>query len=134
MYGTSLASVEKITSEGNDVILEIDVQGAMAVMKKVPSAVSIFILPPSHEVLRARLESRGTETPEDLQLRLKNAVGEVMHYSWFKYIVINDEIFSASRKLANVILGERQRRDRQNEAICGILDSFGIQNPDSTGE
>ena len=134
MYGTSLASVERITSEGKDVILEIDVQGAMAVMKKVPEAVSVFILPPSFDVLRARLESRGTETPEELQLRLKNAVGEVMHYSWFKYAIVNDEIFSASRKLANVILGERQRRDRQCGLICGILDSFGIQNPDSTGE
>jgi guanylate kinase len=69
-----------------------------------------------------------------LQLRLKNAVGEVMHYSWFKYVIVNDEIFSAARKLANVILGERQRRDRQKEVIRGILDSFGIQNPDYTGE
>jgi guanylate kinase len=134
MYGTSLASVERITSDGNDVILEIDVQGAMAVMKKVPEAVSIFILPPSFEVLSARLEARGTESAADLQLRLKNAIGEVMHYSWFTYVIINDEIFSASRKLASVIMGERQRRDRQSEAICGILDSFGIQNPDSTGE
>jgi guanylate kinase len=134
MYGTSLASVEKITSAGNDVILEIDVQGAMAVMKKVPEVVSVFILPPSFEVLRARLEARGTESSEDLQLRLKNAVGEVMHYSWFKYVIVNDEIFSAARKLANVILGERQRRDRQKEVIRGIVDSFGIQNPDYTGE
>jgi guanylate kinase len=134
MYGTSAAYVEKITSEGHDVILEIDVQGALAVMEKVSDAVSIFILPPSYEVLKARLMARGTENLDDLELRMANSIGEVVQYRRFKYVVINDEIFSAARKLATVILGERQRRDRQSEAICGILDSFGIPNPDKTGE
>ena len=134
MYGTSAASVERIMSEGNDVILEIDVQGAISIMEKVREAVSIFILPPSFEVLKARLMARGSESEADLDLRLANAVGEVMQYTRFRYVIINDEIFSAARKLGHVILGERQRRDRQIEPICGILDSFGIKETETSGE
>ena len=123
-YGTSLRQIEKITSEGRDIILEIDVQGAESVLAKVPEAVSIFILPPSFETLRARLIARNTEGQNDLELRLHNSYGEVMQYSWFKYVIINDEVAMAARKLASVIIAERQLRDRQNEAIQDILDSF----------
>ncbi|MFN6963327.1 MAG: guanylate kinase [Pyrinomonadaceae bacterium] len=126
MYGTSASFVERMTDEGRDVILEIDVQGALAVMEKRPDALSIFILPPSFEVLKARLIARGTEDHDDLELRLRNSVGEVMQYSRFKYVIINDEIFSAARKLASVIIGDRQRPVRQTEAICSILGSFGV--------
>ena len=84
LYGTSKAQTEKITSEGRDVILEIDVQGAEAVMKKVPSAVSIFILPPSFETLRARLVARATEATNDLDVRLRTSHYEVSRYSRFK--------------------------------------------------
>jgi guanylate kinase len=126
LYGTSLAQTERFTSQGNDVILEIDVQGAETVLGKVPDAVSIFILPPSFEVLKARLLSRGTEDPADLELRLRNSPYEVRQYEHFKYVIVNDEIFSASRKLAAVILAERQLLDRQTEAIYGILDSFDV--------
>lgn len=123
-YGTSAEQTEKMTSEGRDVILEIDVQGAALVLDKVPDAVSIFILPPSFEVLKARLTARATEDAADLALRLKNAHGEVMQYERFDYVIVNDEVFSASRKLAAIILAERQRRDRQTGAIRDILDSF----------
>jgi guanylate kinase len=124
MYGTSIDQIERMTNAGTDVILEIDVQGAASVLKKVPEAVSIFILPPSYEVLRARLTARATEGMKDLELRLKNSLGEVMHFSGFAYAVVNDEIAAASRKLAAIILAERQRPHRQGEVIQGILDSF----------
>jgi guanylate kinase len=123
-YGTSLRQIERITSDGRDVILEIDVQGAETVLAKVPEAVSIFILPPSYETLRARLIARNTEGQDDLDLRLSNAYGEVMQYTGFKYVIVNDEVPVAARKLASVIMAERQLRDRQSEAIRGILDSF----------
>ena len=129
LYGTSLRQIERITSEGRDIILEIDVQGAASVLDKVPEAVSIFILPPSFETLRARLIARATEGQNDLQVRLGNSYGEVMQYSHFKYVIINDEVAAAARKLASVIIGERQLRDRQNEAIKGILDSFERSKP-----
>jgi guanylate kinase len=133
-YGTSLSHVNKMTGVGKDVILEIDVQGADWVRKRVPDVLGIFILPPSFEVLRARLMARGTEDPEDLALRLANARGEVMEYSKYDYVIINDEIFSAARRLAAVILSERQRRDRQTRAICGILDSFNVSKHHLPGE
>jgi guanylate kinase len=133
-YGTSLAQTERITSEGRDVILEIDVQGAASVLAKVPEATSIFILPPSFEVLKSRLIARGTEEHDDLELRLRNARAEVMEFTKFGYVVINDEIFSSARKLAAIILAERQSRDRQKEAIYGILDSFDVSKHHLPGE
>jgi guanylate kinase len=124
MYGTSREQTERMTAEGKDVILEIDVKGADAVMAALPDAVSIFILPPSYEVLKARLTTRATEGSEELALRLKNAYGEVIQFSKFKYVVVNDEVMSAARNLSAIILAERQRRDRQTHEIQGILDSF----------
>ena len=133
-YGTSLSQANRMVDAGQDVILEIDVQGADWVRKRVPDVLSIFILPPSYEVLRARLISRGTEDPADLELRLTNAKAEVMEYAKYEYVVINDEIFSAARKLGAIILAERQRRDRQNEGICDILDSFDVLKHHLPGE
>lgn len=124
LYGTSLKQTENMTNAGKDVILEIDVQGALQVLDKVPEAVSIFIMPPSFEVLKARLTSRATEDSEDLALRLGNSHYEMEQHSRFEYIIINDEVGLAARKLAAIILAERQRRDRQTAAVQGILDSF----------
>lgn len=128
LYGTSKAQTEKIISEGRDVILEIDVQGAEAVMQKVPKAVSIFILPPSFETLRARLVGRATEATNDLDVRLKNSHYEVSRFFRFKYVIVNDEVSFAASKLASVIIAERQLCDRQSEAIKGILNSFERSN------
>ncbi|MDI1241199.1 MAG: guanylate kinase [bacterium] len=128
LYGTAKSQIDRITAGGRDVILEIDVQGAEAVMRSVPDAVSIFILPPSYETLRARLTARATEKPNDLDVRLRNSLFEVSRYSLFKYVIINDEVHSAAAKLASVIVAERQLRNRQSESIQGILDSFERSN------
>lgn len=124
LYGTSATQTQSMTSTGMDVILEIDVQGAAKVREKVTDAVSIFILPPSFEVLKARLTARATEGSQDLELRLNNSIDEVRQYKDFDYVVVNDDVSSASRKLAAIILAERQRRNRQSEAVQGILNSF----------
>ncbi|CAN5691801.1 guanylate kinase [soil metagenome] len=124
-YGTSLAQTERKISSGKDVILEIDVQGALQVMKNIPgAAVSIFILPPSFEVLKARLTSRNTESAEDLALRLNNSIDEVSQFSRFDYVIVNDEVNAAARKLASIILAERQKTVRQSDRVKGILESF----------
>jgi guanylate kinase len=123
-YGTSRARVEALIGEGVDVILEIDVQGAADVLEKVPAAVSIFIMPPSFQELEQRLRSRNTEGPEELAVRLRNSFDEVRNYSQFEYVVINDNIADAVRRLESVILGERQRRTRQTAQIQDILDIF----------
>jgi guanylate kinase len=133
-YGTSLAQTEKMTSEGKDVILEIDVQGASLVLDKLPTAVSIFIMPPSFEALTNRLTARATESAEELSLRLKNSFSEVMGYSKFEYVVINDEVAAASHRLESIILAERHKRVRQTEAIQGILDSFEASKQRATGD
>jgi guanylate kinase len=125
-YGTSRKQTENMTNAGKDVILEIDVQGAFQVMEKMPEAVSIFIMPPSYDVLKARLISRATENANDLEVRLRNSHDEVKAYERFNYVVINDEVRSASKKIVSIICAERQNRDRQNEAVRSILDSFEV--------
>jgi guanylate kinase len=123
-YGTSRKQTENMTNAGKDVILEIDVQGAVQVMEKMPEAVGVFIMPPSFEVLRARLTSRATEGEADLNLRLRNSYDEVTQYTLFEYVVVNDEVRAAAKKISSIICAERQRRVRQTEAVKGILDSF----------
>lgn len=123
-YGTSRVRVESLIAEGVDVILEIDVQGAADVLKKLPDAVSIFILPPSFQELEQRLRSRKTEDPEQLAVRLRNSFEEVRRYDEFEFVVINDNIADAVRRLESIILGERQRRTRQLVQIRDILSNF----------
>lgn len=125
LYGTSLAESRKVFNTGKDLIVEVDVQGALQIMEsEIESWVSIFILPPSFEVLRARLKGRGTEDAAGLRTRLKNSFNEVMQYSKFDYVIINEDLATAARQMASIIIAERQLTDRQISAIQGILDSF----------
>lgn len=133
-YGTSRLIVENLIDAGKDVILEIDVQGAELVIAKMPDAVSIFILPPAYDVLRDRLTGRATETDADLALRLKNSFDEIRRFEMFEYVVINDEIEAATERLRLAILGERQKRTRQMEAIQYILNSFDVSKSKVSGE
>jgi guanylate kinase len=131
LYGTARAQVENELAEGCDIILEIDVQGAESVRGLAPGAVSVFILPPSFEVLYERLVARGSERPDDLALRLRNARGEVEHYREFDYIIINDEATRAAAQLASIIYAERARRARQEQAAQRVLATF-IETPPKT--
>lgn len=124
-YGTSLAESRKVFNTGKDLVVEVDVQGALQIMEKVPDdSVSVFILPPSFEVLRARLTARATEDMEELKTRLQNSFDEVMQYSKFDYVIINENLTAAARELASIVVSERNRTNRQASAIQGILDSF----------
>lgn len=134
MYGTSRTITERIIDEGRDVILEIDVQGAISVMEQMPHAVSIFILPPSFDVLEARLTARNTEDAADLALRLENSIDEVMQYKRFSYVIVNEHVPVASRMLGSIICAERHKRDRQEEGIQAILDSFAKAKHSIVGE
>jgi guanylate kinase len=124
LYGTSHVEIERELNEGHDIILEIDVQGAESVRRLVSDAVSIFILPPSFEILRNRLIGRGSERPDDLALRLKNSRSEVEQYRDFQYLVINDDAERAAGLLASIIYAERARRERQEEVARRVLASF----------
>lgn len=133
-YGTSIKRVRAEIDLGRDVILEIDVQGAASVRDMMPEAVSIFILPPSYQILEKRLTNRATETEKDLTVRLSNALDEVRRYVEFEYIVINDDIARASNDLQTIITAERLRRIRQIESIQVILDSFDTSKLNTVGE
>lgn len=134
LYGTSLLESQKIFNTGRDLVVEVDVQGAVQIMEKLPSSISIFILPPSFEILRARLTARGTEGDMELKTRLSNAFVEVMQYPKFRYMVVNEFLPIATKQICSIILGERQCVDRQSEEIRGILDSFDAARSKYHGE
>jgi guanylate kinase len=125
-YGTACDQVARELSLGHDIILEIDVQGAASVRQILPNAVEIFILPPSFEVLRERLIGRGSELPVDLDIRLRNARGEVEHYRDFDYVVINDDAEVAAGQLASIVLAERAKRARQERAAQSVIETFPL--------
>ena len=124
LYGTSRDQVSREIREGRDIILEVDVQGAASVRELVKDSVSIFILPPSVEILRQRLVARGTDSPEELELRLRNAPTELKHYKAFDFVIINDEVERAACQLSCIIEAERARRARQEPRIKQVVDSF----------
>lgn len=123
-YGTSRDQVAHEISEGRDIILEVDVQGAASVRELIPDSVSVFILPPSFEVLRQRLMARGTDSLEELDVRLRNAPRELEHYSAFQYVIINDDADRAAAELMAIIQAERARLSRQEPQIKKIVNAF----------
>jgi len=125
LYGTSHEQVERELAAGHDIILEIDVQGAASIREKVNGAVSIFILPPSFELLRQRLVTRGTDSPAELEKRLRGAPAEVEQHKDFQYVILNDDINRASQQLAAVIYAERARCARQAARLKDSLADFG---------
>lgn len=116
-YGTPKRFVETAMAEGRDVILEIDVQGAMQIIQKMPEATLIFIAPPSWEELERRLVSRGTESQEKIQKRLLRAKVECRDASAYHYFVINDTIENAARELDAIITAEHCRSMDRMEII-----------------
>lgn len=113
LYGTSFQALEAQLAEGSDVILDIDVQGALQIRSKVPAAVLVFIMPPSWEVLRIRLESRGLDEPSVIEERIRNAAGEMALAGRYDYLVVNDDLARACRELGSVVLAERCRTGRR---------------------
>ncbi|MCR5346470.1 MAG: guanylate kinase [Fretibacterium sp.] len=109
-YGTLREDVERELSAGHDVLLEIDVQGALQVRRRVPGAVSVFVSPPSLEELEHRLRGRGTEDDAELQLRLKNAAAELRQAEEYDHIVVNGDLDEAAAALRRLILNYRMKR------------------------
>lgn len=116
-YGTPKQPVEDNLNRGVDVILEIDVNGAQKVKAKCPEAISIFILPPSFAVLKARLAGRGTETAQVIAERLEIALKEIAHAGAYDYIVVNDQLESACNELEAIILSHRCKTENRNQYI-----------------
>ena len=141
-YGTACSALEHARVAGKDLLLDIDVQGAAQVMKKLPQAVSIFILPPSPEVLEMRLRNRseaeGITSEEDLQRRLAQARSEVRRIWEYKYAIVNDVLEQAVAEMRAIVLYERGTRDgvtalaescrtsAHSERLCSVLRRFGV--------
>jgi guanylate kinase len=114
LYGTPRKSLTERIDEGIDVLLEIDVQGAMQVKKRFEDSVSIFILPPSMTVLRARLQTRASDTADEIQRRLNKVKEEVWSYREYAYIVRNEDLARSLRDLESIFWSERLKTKRLN--------------------
>ena len=132
LYGTAREQIIREISVGRDIVLEVDVQGAASVRSLIPDAVSAFILPPSFEVLRSRLVARGTDSPEELEVRLSNAPVELQDYSAFEYVIINDDADRAADQLAAIVYAERARLSRQEEKIKRVVEAFTVTELESS--
>lgn len=116
-YGTPKKFVLDKLNEGKDVLLEIDIQGALSVKKAYPDGVFIFILPPSMEELRQRIEKRGTETEESLKTRFNSAYKEIAYVNEYEYAVVNEEVDNAVSKIEFIIEAEKCKVKRLGEII-----------------
>lgn len=120
-YGTPMDKVNEMLEKGKNVILEIEVQGAIKVMHKRPDALSIFIAPPSINELRRRLHKRGTETDEVIEQRIAQASNEVALAAKYDYIIVNDALEDAVEDFFHVVRAEQLRADKRPEIIADII-------------
>ncbi len=116
LYGTSIKRLKELMKRGYDIILDIDVQGAMQMKRRVKDAVYIFILPPSMKILEKRLKARMSDSADEIKKRLLKAKEEILHYSNYDYVIINDNLGKAVRELEGIILSRRLRIRRFDPA------------------
>lgn len=120
-YGTSRSTLQQVLDRGDDLILEIDWQGARQVRELMPEARSIFILPPNLEALRQRLDGRGQDSDEIIAGRMKEAVSEMQHYDEYEYVIINDDFDVALEELKAVFRSNRLLLSKQQERHGALL-------------
>jgi guanylate kinase len=132
LYGTPRKTLTDRIEQGIDVLLEIDVQGAIQVKKKFEDAVSIFILPPSMQVLRSRLRNRASDTPEEILRRLQKVKEEVWSYREYAYVVRNEDLSQSLRELESVFLAERLKTKRLN--MAWLERNFILEDEPKSGE
>lgn len=123
-YGTSKAGVTEQLRRGQDVILEIDWQGARQLRQIFPNAVAIFIVPPSLEVLESRLRARGQDSEAVIARRMREARAEMSHYSEYDYLLVNEDFGRAVIDLQSIVRARNLRREAQEEALHALLDGL----------
>lgn len=119
-YGTPREYVERCLEEGKDVVLEIEIQGALKVKEKFPEALLLFVLPPSAQELRRRLEGRGTESAEVIQSRLERAAEEAQGMEQYEYLIVNDDLEACVREMHSIIQAARCNPLRQKQLIADM--------------
>lgn len=127
-YGTSLHEIDLAKKMHRGVVFDIDHQGARQIKAKLPETIGIFILPPSMQELERRLRTRASDADDVVERRLRAALGEVSHYGFFDYIIVNDDIDSAHAQLDAIVLAERARRQRRASLAEELL-AFGKAEP-----
>ena len=120
-YGTPKDYVLKSVEQGKNIILEIEVQGALNVKKIIPEAVTVFVMPPSLQELEDRLRGRGTETDEVVEQRLKTAIAEINQAPQYDYIVVNNTVMQCVADIVSIIIAERQKTENMLDFIKGVL-------------
>ena len=123
-YGTHRGVLDRAQAENKDLVLDIDVQGARQLKIALPEAVSIFVLPPSRQVLEQRLRARSVDAEAVIERRLKGAAEEVRNYRQYDYVLINRDIADSVGRLDSIVNAERQRRGRMEAEVRPILESF----------
>lgn len=123
-YGTSQLWVQEQLDNGKDVILEIDWQGAQQIRRLMPDCLSIFIVPPSKEALRERLNNRGQDSEEVIEHRMSEAVSEMSHYGEYDYLVVNDDFDTALNDLHSIFVAQRLKLDNQQDSQSELLTSL----------
>lgn len=121
LYGTSLATLKESRSEGIDLILDIDCQGARQLKGRFEGGVYIFVLPPNIEELRRRLDHRSSDTQDVIERRINNAAGEIKEARWYDYIIINDKFSEALEQLKSVLIAEQCRTSRLLQGLSRIF-------------
>ncbi|HUR34404.1 MAG TPA: guanylate kinase [Vicinamibacterales bacterium] len=124
LYGTCASETDRLLSDGSDVVLVIDVQGARQVRALRPGATTIFVMPPSYEVLERRLRGRSKDSEEAILKRLRVAREEVASFSEYDFIVINDELTSAVDRLRSIVLAGRCQLECMREQAAQIVSTF----------
>jgi guanylate kinase len=119
-YGTARAQVEDSLAAGQDLILEIDWQGAQQVRTALPECVSIFILPPSRAELERRLRGRGSDAEDVIQRRLRDAASDMAHWAEFPYVVVNDDFERALGELQAIVRGRGEASRRERDGLAGL--------------
>jgi guanylate kinase len=123
-YGTCAADTHGILAGGEDVVLVIDVQGARQVRSRGVASIGIFVLPPSASALEQRLRGRSKDSDEQIRRRLETAQAEVGEFTQYEYVVVNDTVETAVDRLRAIVLAERARVGRMNEATRGVIETF----------
>ncbi len=128
-YGTARSFLEKAEEDGSDLLLDIDVQGAEQIRRKIPGAVSIFILPPNREELERRLRERGQNSEEVIQRRLEEASREIENYGKYDYILVNDRLGDSVSALEAILLSERLgRQGKTDAALSATATKYRLEN------
>ena len=123
-YGTPKAYVEEQLASGKDVILEIEIQGALKVKEKFPNTLLLFVTPPSAEILKARLVGRGTETMDVVEMRMRRAAEEAEGLASYDYILINDDLQVCVEQMHNIIQSEHFRTSRNHDFMNQIKEEL----------